>query len=262
LRLGGSTLRLGGQPIVWSAVSSRAADSVRRVIGSDATVSVIPNGIDAARWVVPAGEKRPDTVVVASVMRVARRKRPLPMMRMLKELRERVPSRFRIEAVIVGDGPQLPVVTDYLRRHGMQDWVRLMGRLEHPEIREVFANSDFYVAPARLESFGIAALEARCAGLPVVASKRGGVGEFISHGREGLLTSDDAEMVDAMATLVTEPGLRHEMAAHNRAVAPQVTWEEVLGRADLLYTAAQFEQAAIPTYGQSVLDRLSSRVRW
>ena len=58
-----------------------------------------------------------------------------------------------------------------------------------------------FVAPADLESFGIAALEARCAGLPVVAKSSGGVREFVRDGVEGLLCDTDEDMVQALVRL-------------------------------------------------------------
>ena len=75
----------------------------------------------------------------------------------------------------------------YIRAHELDDVVELVGRLTRDEIRELFSSADIFVAPANLESFGIAALEARCAGLPVVAKARTGIREFVEHGREGLL---------------------------------------------------------------------------
>ena len=84
----------------------------------------------------------------------------------------------------------------------MTDWVRLTGQLDQPAIRAVFDDADLYLSPATLESFGIAALEARCAGLPVIAFAGTGVSDFIEHGRNGLLVGSDAEMVEAITRLV------------------------------------------------------------
>lgn len=229
-------------PLVWSAVSQKAAGPMRRALGTRSTVSILPNGVDTARWLIAPAARRADTIRIASVMRLARRKRPMPMLRMLRRLRRRVDRGVNLEAVIIGDGPLRATMADYLHKHGMADWVRLPGRLERSEIREIFAATDVYAAPAELESFGIAALEARCAGLPVVASLRGGVGEFIHHGREGLLTANDADMVDALATLVESPRLRAAITRHNREVPASVGWPQVLARADLLYAAAAARQ--------------------
>lgn len=229
-------------PLVWSAVSQKAAGPMRRALGARSTVSVLPNGVDTARWLTARKPRHTDAVIIASVMRLSRRKRPLPLLRMLRRLRQVVDPDIDLEVVIIGDGPLRSTMQSYLDKHGMAGWVRLPGRLERAQIREIFAATDLYVAPAELESFGIAALEARCAGLPVVASLRGGVGEFIHHGREGLLTANDADMVDALATLVGSPRLRTAISEHNRQVPASVGWPQVLARADLLYAAAAARQ--------------------
>ena len=87
----------------------------------------------------------------------------------------------------------------FLDRHDMRGWVELAGRCDRETIHQVHAASDVYLAPATLESFGIAALEARCAAVPVVAMRVGGVGEFVRPGREGMLVGSDSEMADVTA---------------------------------------------------------------
>lgn len=224
-------------PVVWSAVSRTAARQVRDTLGRSAAVAVLPNGIDAEEWRTVAAPRPPDTVSIVSVMRLTRRKRPMPLLHMLRRLRDRVSPSINLHGVIVGDGPLADRMTGYLEGHRM-DWVSLPGRLERSDIRDIFRRADLYVAPARLESFGIAALEARSAGLPVVASRHGGVGDFIEDGREGFLTSSDDEMVHALTALAHDRHTRDRIAAHNHAVLPEVGWPSVLERAEVLYAAA------------------------
>lgn len=233
-----SLLQMSRWPVVWSAVSETAGAPVRRALGDATTVAVLPNGIDPEDWTVPAVEPVLGQVTVVTVMRLASRKRPIPLMRMLRQVRRALPADLALRAVVIGDGPQRSAVERYVRWHRMHECVSLPGRLDRRSIRDVFGTSDLYVAPADLESFGIAALEARCAGLPVVASGHGGVAEFISHGTDGFLASSDAAMVDAMLELILQPGVRRSMACHNRAVVPGVTWQEVLRRCEQLYAQA------------------------
>jgi glycosyltransferase involved in cell wall biosynthesis len=146
--------------------------------------------------------------------------------------------------VIIGDGPLRDAMAGYLRSHDMESWVTMPGRLERPAIKQIFRHSDLYVAPAVLESFGIAALEARTAGLPVIATRNGGVGEFITDGSEGFLTGSDNEMVHALTALVHDHHTRGRISAHNHAVLPAVSWPSVLQRAEVLYAAAEQRAAS------------------
>jgi glycosyltransferase involved in cell wall biosynthesis len=232
------SLGMRGAPVAWSAVSETAAQAVRRALGSDAWVMVLPNGIEPSDWQAERRKRTSGEVVIASVMRLAPRKRPLQLLRMLRRVQDQTRPAVRVRAVIVGEGPERATLDRYLVRHNMRDRVTLTGGLDRRQIRDVFSRADFYVAPAELESFGIAALEARAAGLPVVATRRGGVGEFIMHGRDGLLGSNDDELVHAMTTLAMLPALRLRIADHNRSRPPLLSWTYTLGRTELLYETA------------------------
>ena len=234
-------------PVAWSAVSGAAAASFGRSLGVD--VSLLPNAVDVGSWRLPARQVRaassPDgePVTIVSVMRLVRRKRPMQLVRMFEQARRMTGRDLRL--VIVGDGPRRRGVERYLNRHDLTPHVRVTGRLPRDAVLHELAAAELYVAPAPKESFGIAALEARCAGLPVVASRHGGVNEFVRDRVEGVLVDSDAEMAVAIADLVCDRTLRHRIAAHNRANVPAFDWSQVLARTAELYEVAA-EHARTP----------------
>ena len=228
----------GRWPVAWSAVSGVVADTLRPLLAPGAPVAVLPNAIDREHWLIEPARRDPSQLTVVSTMRFAPRKRPLAMLRVLRAVRAALPGDVRLRAVLIGDGPQRARTERYVRRHDMRDWVEMPGRWSRDRIREEFAHADLYVAPAELESFGIAALEARSAGLPVVGRTGTGLSEFVAHGREGLLVASDADMVDAVLGLATESSVREAIARHNRSHAPSITWESVLQTAEHLYDVA------------------------
>jgi glycosyltransferase involved in cell wall biosynthesis len=239
LPLSGALLSIRGGRVAWSAVSEAAAGPVRRVLGSGTRVDVVGNAVDVAWWREQRSMPRNgDEVRVATVGRLATRKRVLPLVRMMARVRQAVPSDVRLRLDIVGDGPQLGQLRRALDARGMSSWVSLPGQLDRWAVRDVLAAADVYVAPARLESFGIAALEARCLGLPVVAHARSGITEFIEHGVDGMLVVGDRAMSDALAELVSTPALRDRIRLHNVAVAPRSTWDSALLETDRLYARA------------------------
>jgi glycosyltransferase involved in cell wall biosynthesis len=95
-----------------------------------------------------------------------------------------------------------------------------------------------FVLPTIRESFGLAALEARCAGVPVVAMRASGVAEHIEHDVNGLLADSDAELAMHVAALLRDPVRRASLAARNRESAPPVAWPLVLERHLALYQQA------------------------
>lgn len=226
-------------PLVWSAVSTAAVEPLRRMLPASTPISVLPNGVDADAWRVPRRARRPDRIVVASVMRLAARKRPRQLLGMLRAARGQVPASIRMEAVIVGDGPQRAALQRYLDRHRMGDWTTLTGAADHARIRTIFADSDFYVAPAVLESFGIAALEAHCSGLPVVAHANSGIRDFIAHGDSGLLAVSDEDMVSCITRLVRSPDELDRLSGRVANGRLPTSWPSILGRCEQLYDQAR-----------------------
>ena len=227
-------------PVVFSAVSEVAAEPIRRIAGPDVDVVVLPNGIDVDYWAPPgspaptpdrAGEADtagPLTFRVMAVMRLAPRKRPFQLVRVLARVAEGLPAGVQLRATIVGDGPLRRPLGWYVRRLGLTEEIRLVGRLDRAAIRAHFETTDAFVAPANLESFGIAALEARTAGVPVVAKARTGVREFVEHGREGLLATSDRDLAGQLLRLGRDPALRRVMAKHNAHVPPAMDWDGVV----------------------------------
>ncbi len=100
---------------------------------------------------------------------------------------------------------------------------------------EVLAAADAFVAPARLESFGIAALEARCAGLPVVAMRHGGVGDFVTDGLDGHLVADDDELAARLVGLLRDRPQLQRLGARLRDRPVPLAWSDVLARCEQVY---------------------------
>lgn len=222
-----STIGAHRWPVLWTAVSRQAAAYVEQVVAQE--VGVIPNAVDiefwrnrpAATFAAPTDDIQP---TILSVMRLTTVKRTIPLARVL----HRVAAETNMRAVIIGDGPKRAALERYLRWHDLADRVHLAGALKRDQVRIAMANAALFVAPAHRESFGIAALEARTTGLPVVAQASSGVASFIRHRREGLLAQDDRTLARHTTELVRNASLRDEITHHNRAVPPSLSWSTAL----------------------------------
>jgi glycosyltransferase involved in cell wall biosynthesis len=226
-------VRWSRSPVTWSAVSESAATSVRRAAATPLDITVLPNAVNLDAWRMPRSAREPDHVRVISVMRLAPRKRSMPLLRILRAMRQAAPPETQLSVMIVGDGPQRRRMERYLRRHRMTGWVSLTGLMDRPEIAAALARSDVFVAPATLESFGIAALEARAAGLPVVGRRNTGLADFVGDG--GVLVNSDRGMVRALTTMV-RTGLPAWQLDHQTLAA--LSWVAAVDRADQLYVRA------------------------
>jgi len=223
--------------VVLTAVGAAAAMRVQSALG--VPVRVLPNGIDTRAWQVehlPA-DAGPDAALrVVSVLRLAPRKRAMALMHVIAQAREATGGR--VAATIIGDGPESGRVERFIDRHDLRAAVTLTGRLPHPRIRAHFARSDAFVQASVRESFGIAALEARAAGLPIIARDQSGTAEFVRDKVEGLLAADDRGLVAALVELQADRQLRREIREHNTAIAPKQDWSNVLVDVEDAYRSA------------------------
>ena len=236
LRTGVRHSRWAGAPIALSAVSHAAAERVVDVFGEQ--VDLVPNGADLARWAPVDPRPAPFPVRAVATMRLAPRKRGPALISVIEDAVAQVGSgSLRVD--VVGDGPMRGAMERAVQRRGLADVVTLHGRLERDRLPELYRQAHVFLAPASLEAFGIAALEARAAGLVVVARRGTGIEEFVTDEVDGLLVDDDAGMVRAVTRLVHEPDLLDRLHSRSRDVRPLFGWSHTLGAADELYARAR-----------------------
>ena len=219
----------------FSAVSSVVAQELEPLVRSP--MAILPTGIDARYWkAVPLSDGHQGPIVIVSVMRFGPRKRGTALVRMFAELkRQLLPGGPQVRLVIIGEGRLRWEIEAAVAHNRLQEDVVLTGHLSHDAIREAFASSDIFVLPSRVESFGTAALEARCAGLPIVAHAEGGVRSFVCHGIEGLLAGTDEGMVACLLRLVRDEPLRRSIREHNCATWPDFDWATVAAQHENAY---------------------------
>jgi glycosyltransferase involved in cell wall biosynthesis len=223
--------------VVLSAVSSVVAGQVARWIPG-ASVGVLPNGLDSRFWralpsAPPAGE-----IVFASAIRLTRKKRPLQMVRAFADAVRFVAGSPAMRLVIAGEGPERPAIRRLADELGVGGRVELPGHLSRTDLRALYARAHAFVLPSERESFGIAALEGRAAGLPVIGMLASGVRDFVSQGIDGLLARDETELSRHISRMALDAPFREYVRHHNAAVAPPYDWADVRAMHLALYSHA------------------------
>ncbi|HEY8719494.1 glycosyltransferase family 4 protein [Pengzhenrongella sp.] len=254
LRVGARLTGWNRRAIALSAVSDVAAAGVAGVFGTH--VAVVPNGLDLDAWAPRPGSGADQAVADAgsagsggpvrfvATMRLAPRKRAVPLIEAVATaVAQLEPGALRLD--VIGGGPALARVADRVSRLGLDDVVRLRGRLARGEVRAAYDEADVFLAPAELESFGIAALEARVAGLAVVARRSTGISSFVEDRTNGLLVDDDEGLSAAIVRLIRDRKLLADITAHNRAVRPDLGWDRVLAAAGAEYARARSLRIAL-----------------
>ena len=196
-----------------AAVSDSIRDYIVREIKIDSrTVVTVHNGIPVDDGVPDRGTGTNDVAFI-TVGRLAEIKNHQLM---LRAFHETLKSGIQAQLIIVGDGPERARVEDYRRANRLESKVTLLGF--RSDVGELLRKADVFVLTSRYEGISVALLEAMRAGLPVIATRVGGVPETVHDGETGLLVElDDLPgLVKAMARLVQSAELRGEMGKRGR----------------------------------------------
>ena len=225
-------------PLVAVAKRRPAADIVtgvsRAVVGDlckrlgRADVCLIPNAVNLTEWDGrPTPSAASNDLQIVSVMRLTRRKRPLDLIRAIPRICAQLPRRLWPRFTIVGDGSERPRAEHEVRRLGLADRVNFLGFRPREDLRAILSQSSIFVLPTVQEAFGMAVLEARCVGLPVVAMNHGGIGDILESGEGGFLTRTFDEFADRIAELVRDPSLRARLGGTGVATLARFGWDIV-----------------------------------
>ncbi len=180
---------------------------------TEGAVSLVPNGIDVERFAMarPASLGLPETAVtVGFVGRMDSEKGVLELGAAWPAIVERVPDAH---LVIVGSGGEEREVR---RRLGSARQVHFLGF--RGDVPAVLRALDLLVVPSRSEAFGLAAVEAMAAGVPVVATRVGGLPEVIADGIEGILVppADPDALAEAVVAMLRDPERMQRMGRAGR----------------------------------------------
>lgn len=124
----------------------------------------------------------------------------------------RVRKRHDAVLVLIGEGPDLPLVISRARALGLADQILCLPFSS--SIEEYISGADVTVITSELESFSLAALESQACGVPVVATRAGGLPEVVADGETGFLApvGDVDALANALLRILDDRALQMEMS--------------------------------------------------
>lgn len=198
-----------------------AADGVPRE-----RITVIHSGVDLAelRRTARLGIRErlglaPGTVVAANVAALVPHKDHATLLRAAAALTVRLPD---LHWVVAGAGPEREALEGLRTSLGLERRVHFLGHIEEPA--RLVADADCFVMSSSEEGLGTAVLDAMALGTPVASTTGGGLPEMLRDGAGVLAPPNDPEaLADAVARLLTEPGLALEVARRATATVERFT---------------------------------------
>ncbi len=197
---------------VLTTVSISHSNLATEIFGLATPPQVIPNFVDLENFHPrDAGafrlitQRRPRIAHVSNFRAV---KQPEVMAKVFSKIREKMDS----ELWLIGDGSEMDKVKNFFQQNHMDGDVRYWN-IQH-EVAELLAQTDLLLVTSRMESFCLAALEAMACGVPVVASRVGGLPEVVLDGKTGLLFDLDQldQAVQSVLDLLSDPERYQQMS--------------------------------------------------
>jgi L-malate glycosyltransferase len=220
-----------------TAVSKNLRDSTYEIFDIKKEIQVIHNFVDATRFhkkpidafrkvIAPNGER---ILVHASNFRKI--KRVLDIVRIFAEIVQKIPSKL----LFVGDGPERSAAENLSRDLGLGDGIRFVGKQEQME--EILAVADLFLLPSEYESFGLAALEAMAAGVPLISSDAGGLPEINVNGKTGYMSKvgDVADMSRNAIHILSNDAILHEFKKNAMENAKKFDIHTIVPQYEALY---------------------------
>lgn len=240
--------------------SASMRDEITELFGPGlAEITVIRNGIDAARWPFAARRPRTGPPELLYVGRLEYEKGVHDVIAALPRIRRTHPGTT---LTIAGDGTQQDWLVEEARKHRVLKATSFVGRVDHAELLRLLHRADAAVLPSHYEPFGLAALEAAAAGAPLVTSNIGGLGEAVINGQTGLSCPprDVTRLAAAVRAVLDNPDAAQRRArAARRRITSDFDWHTVAEQTAQVYLAAKRRErqplARLPIVEHALPDR-------
>ncbi len=220
-----------------TAVSTYLKDATTQTFGTTRSIEVIPNFIDLERFqVTPCPEAQSLRHGEERILMHVSNFRPVKRVPVLVEAFAQVAAELPSRLVLVGDGPDRPAAQALAAERGVADRVHFLGSQD--AVEKILPCADLFVLPSEYESFGLAALEAMACGVPVVATRAGGLPEVVADGETGELCDiHEADcLVKVILRLLESPDQLAKMGREaRRRVEREFSLDSILPRYEAFY---------------------------
>ncbi|MGH9043995.1 MAG: glycosyltransferase family 4 protein [Acidimicrobiales bacterium] len=222
------------------AVSEPTSQFVRSLV-PEAAVATVHSGVDQRRFF-PARHPAHARPMILTVRRLV----PRNGIDLLIEAWHREDLGKVAELCIGGSGADMDRLAQMA---GDDPSIRLLGHVPEHELAELYRNADLFVLPSRSgEGFGLVVLEAMACGLPVLATRCGGVTDVVEDGTNGRLVprADVVSLATMLRALIDSPQIRRELRKGALKTASYMSWDRSIDRLEKQLLEVLAARAPLP----------------
>ncbi|MCX8195327.1 MAG: glycosyltransferase family 4 protein [Candidatus Micrarchaeota archaeon] len=222
------------------AVSKRTKQQVMRLGADEQKIRVVYNGVDKKKFeeakaqAKALDELKKKKKIVLFLGRLTEQKGPVQFLHAAKRVLAKNPD---VLFIVAGKGELLPLLINMTLDLGISQNVRFLGYVPEEDQKRIYKIADVYVMPSTSEPFGITALEAMSAGVPVIISKTSGVAEIVKSAIKVDFWDINAMATKILAVLSHEP-LRKTMTAMSCKEVEYYTWSRTAEETLRVYNEA------------------------
>ena len=232
------TFSINESDIVTSVSESLKQDTLR-LFRIDKDIKVIPNftNIKKSKETSPCKRTvmaKPEELIVTHISNFRKVKRIDDVVRIFYGIQQKLPAKL----IMVGDGPEREIADQLCKDLGIKSKVLFLGNTS--DIDRILCFTDLFLLPSASESFGLSALEAMAAGVPVVSSNIGGLPEVNEEGVSGYLcpTGDVKAMAEKAIYILEDKARLAQFKQNARKVAERFDEEKIVPMYEALYYSA------------------------
>ena len=229
------TFSINESDIVTSVSESLKRDTLR-LFNVDKDIKVIPNfiGLQKTERVSPCKRSvmaSADELIVTHISNFRKVKRVDDVVRVFYGIQQQLPAKL----IMVGDGPDREIADQLCKDLGIKKKVLFLGNTS--DIDRILCFTDLFLLPSESESFGLSALEAMAAGVPVVSSNAGGLSEVNEEGVSGYLCpiGDVQTMAEKAIYILSDKDRLAQFKQNARKVAARFDEEKIIPMYEALY---------------------------
>jgi len=221
------------------SLTNDMAKEVKKIYNRE--IKVIPNGIDLERFGNLSKDKTRQKLQIRGKEKIIifigglKPVKGIQYLIMAMDIIRRKEPKAKL--ILVGGGEEKENLEKLVKKLNLKNNVNFVGKVPNEKVPEYLIASDIFVLSSLSEGFPNTVLEAMVSGLPIVATKVGGLAEIIKDGKNGFLVEprNSQELAKKILLLLRDDNLRKRISRSSKEEVKKYSWENIIEKLEKIY---------------------------